>query len=157
MTLPNTCRLSSRARPCSNSASGNSLSTIGAMPPTIFDRLSRILRIEAPNEPNILYCCWNNCIKLIVTLGPAVEPQVTSLPPRLRQNNEALKPSPPTCSNTTSTPFLAVSFRHLDGDRADAGTAGMHENSFARLEFGVVEQHVLGGAEGDRRAGGVAQ
>ena len=33
----------------------------------------------------------------------------------------------------------------------------MHQNGLARLELGIVEQHVLGGAEGDRRAGGVAQ
>ena len=46
---------------------------------------------------------------------------------------------------------------HLDGDRADAGAGGVHENGFAGLELGIVEQHVLGGAEGDRRAGRVAQ
>ena len=47
MTLPNTCRLSSRARPRSKSASATSVSMIGAMPAAIFDRLSRMLRIEA--------------------------------------------------------------------------------------------------------------
>src|ERR1019366_1408580 len=118
MTLPNTCRLSSRARPRSKSASVTSVSMIGAMPAAIFDRLSRILRIEAPNEPKILYCCWNSCIRLMVTVGPAVEPQVTSRPPRLRQNSEALKPSPPTCSKTTSTPFLAVSLRVTPSKRS---------------------------------------
>src|ERR1039458_1725165 len=101
MTLPNTCRLSSRARPAA-----------------IFDRLSRILRIEAPNEPKILYCCWNSCIRLMVTVGPAVEPQVTSRPPRLRQNSEALKPLPPTCSKTISTPFLPVSLRVTPSKRS---------------------------------------
>src|SRR5664280_1551636 len=69
MTLPNTCRLSSRARPRSKSASVTSVSMIGAMPAAIFDRLSRILRIEAPNETKILYCCWNSCIRLMVSLG----------------------------------------------------------------------------------------
>ena len=39
----------------SNSASGTSMSMIGAMPFAILVRLSRILRIEAPNEPKILY------------------------------------------------------------------------------------------------------
>ena len=33
----------------------------------------------------------------------------------------------------------------------------MHQDGFAGLELGIVEQHVLDGAEGDRRAGGVAQ
>ena len=33
----------------------------------------------------------------------------------------------------------------------------MHQNGFARLELGIVEQHVLDGAESDRRAGGIAQ
>ena len=32
---------------------------------------------------------------------------------------------------------------HLDRDRADAGAAGMHQDGLARLELGVVEQHVL--------------
>ena len=65
----------------------------------------------APNEPKILYCCWNSCIRLICTVGPAVEPQVTSRPPRFSTSSEPLKPSPPTCSNTTSTPFLLVILR----------------------------------------------
>ncbi len=47
--------------------------------------------------------------------------------------------------------------RHLDRGGADAGAAGMHQDGLARLELGVVEQHVLDGREGDRRAGGVAQ
>ncbi len=47
--------------------------------------------------------------------------------------------------------------RHLDGGRADAGAAGLHQNGFARFELGIVEQHVLHGAERDRRAGGVAE
>ena len=33
----------------------------------------------------------------------------------------------------------------------------MHQHGLARLELGIVEQHVLHGREGDRRAGGVAQ
>ena len=32
----------------------------------------------------------------------------------------------------------------------------MHEDAFARLQFRVVEQHMLDGRERDRRAGGVA-
>src|SRR5262249_32612256 len=48
----------------------------------------------------------NNCIKLIVVVGPAVEPQVTRRPPRFRHSRDPLKPSPPTCSNTTSTPLF---------------------------------------------------
>src|SRR6185437_2881852 len=46
---------------------------------------------------------------------------------------------------------------HPDGGRADAGAAGLHQDAFARLELGVVEQHVLDGGEGDRRASGVAK
>src|SRR6185437_16002857 len=46
---------------------------------------------------------------------------------------------------------------HLDGDRADTGAAGMHENGFPRLELGIVEHHVFGGAEGDRCAGRIAE
>src|SRR6476659_2501413 len=153
---------------------------MGAMPEAIFDRLSRILRMEAQNEPSIVYCCWNSCIKLMVTVGPAVEPQVTSRPPRLRQSREPLKASPPTCSKTTSTPFFAVSLRvtpskrsvffclrvvancrndsaadglcHLDGHRTDAGAACVHQNGFARFELGVVEQHVFNGTKGNRSA-----
>src|SRR6185312_4769630 len=51
----------------------------------------------------------------------------------------------------------AERLRHLDRHRADAGASGVNEDGLAGLELGVVEQHVLGGAEGDRRAGGVAQ
>ena len=47
--------------------------------------------------------------------------------------------------------------RHFDRGRADAGAAGLHQNGLARFELGIVEQHVLHGAEGDRRAGGVAE
>ena len=46
---------------------------------------------------------------------------------------------------------------HLDGDRSDAGTTGMHEHALAWLKSGIIEQHVLHGCKGDRRAGGVAQ
>src|SRR5713226_1704811 len=46
--------------------------------------------------------------------------------------------------------------RHLDCDGADAGAAGMHEHGLARLELGVVEQHVLHGCKRNRRAGGIA-
>jgi hypothetical protein len=46
--------------------------------------------------------------------------------------------------------------RHFDGAGADAGAAGLHQDGLARLELRVVEQHVLHGAECDRRAGGVA-
>src|SRR5690606_17915759 len=90
ITLPKTCRLSSRARPFSKSAKANSLSMIGVMPAAILERLSRKLRIVQPNEPRILYCCWKSCIRLIVTVGPAVEPQVTSRPPRLSTSSEPL-------------------------------------------------------------------
>jgi hypothetical protein len=46
---------------------------------------------------------------------------------------------------------------HLDGGRADAGTAGVDQHRFARLQPRIVEQHVLDGAEGDGRAGGVLE
>src|SRR5262247_2685458 len=45
---------------------------------------------------------------------------------------------------------------HFDGDGADAGTAGMHQHALARLELGIVEQHMLHRCKGDRRAGGIA-
>ena len=57
MIFPNTCRLSSRASPRSNSASGTSVSITGKSPLAILARLSRILRREAPNDPMIRYCC----------------------------------------------------------------------------------------------------
>ena len=38
----------------------------------------------------------------------------------------------------------------LDRRRANAGTAGVNENGFAGLKLGIVEQHVLDGAEGHR-------
>ena len=89
-----------------------------SMPAAILARLSRMLRIEAPNEPKMRYCCWKSCIRLIVGRRPEVEPQVTSRPPRLRQSREPLKVSAPTCSNTTSTPFLAVSLRTTPSKRS---------------------------------------
>ena len=30
-----------------------------------------MLRMLAPNEPKMRYCCWNSCIRLMVTVGPA--------------------------------------------------------------------------------------
>ncbi len=57
MILPNTCRLSSRANPRSKSASATSVSITGRRPACILARLSRMLRIEAPNEPKMRYCC----------------------------------------------------------------------------------------------------
>src|SRR5262245_29116096 len=118
MILPNTCRLSSRASPRSKSASGTSVSITGSSPLAILARLSRILRMDAPNEPMMRYCCWKSCIKLMVVDGPEVAPQVTSRPPRLRQRSEPLKVSAPTCSNTTSTPFLAVILRTTPSKRS---------------------------------------
>src|SRR5271166_2817889 len=86
MILPKTWRLSSRARPRSKSASATSVSITGSRPDAIFVRLSRMLRMEAPNEPKMRYCCWNSWNRLMVVDWPEVEPQVTSRPPRLRQN-----------------------------------------------------------------------
>src|SRR4249919_401240 len=45
--------------------------------------------------------------------------------------------------------------RHLNGDRTDTGAAGMHQNCFSGFKLSVVEQHVLDGAECNRRAGRV--
>ena len=45
---------------------------------------------------------------------------------------------------------------HHDGDGSNAGAAGVHQHGFTRLQFGIVEQHVLHRGECDRRAGGVA-
>ena len=56
MIFPNTWRLSSRASPLSKSASGTSVSITGRSPDAILARLSRMLRIEAPNEPMMRYC-----------------------------------------------------------------------------------------------------
>src|SRR6202008_4240536 len=57
MILPNTWRLSSRASPRSNSASGTSVSITGTRPDAILARLSPILRNEQPNDPKMRYCC----------------------------------------------------------------------------------------------------
>jgi hypothetical protein len=46
---------------------------------------------------------------------------------------------------------------HLDRDAADAGAARMNQNGFARLQLRVVKEHVLDGAEGDRRASRIAR
>src|SRR3984885_10191413 len=51
----------------------------------------------------------------------------------------------------------ADGFGHFDRAGADAGAAGLDQDRFAGLQLGIVEQHVLHGAEGDRRAGGVAE
>src|SRR5262245_25130816 len=50
----------------------------------------------------------------------------------------------------------AKRFCHVDSDRTDARTSRMHQNCFAGLKLGVVEQHVLDGAESNRCAGCVA-
>src|ERR1700751_5297369 len=47
-------------------------------------------------------------------------------------------------------------FGHFDRGGADAGAAGLDQYRLARLELGIVEQHVLYRAERDRCAGGVA-
>src|SRR5262245_9733444 len=109
--LPNTCRLSRRSRPRAKSARSTSVSITGLSLACILARPSRMLRMEAPNEPKMRYCCWNNCIRLKFVVAPEVAPQVTRRPPRLRESSEPLKVSAPTCSNTTSTPFLAVILR----------------------------------------------
>src|SRR5256885_1378574 len=90
----------------------------GAGPLAIWARLSRMWRMEARTEPMMRYCCWKSCIRLMVVDGPEVEPQVTNRPPRLRQRSEPLKVSAPTCSNTTSTPFLAVILRTAPSKRS---------------------------------------
>ena len=51
----------------------------------------------------------------------------------------------------------AERFRHADSDAADAGTAGMHQDPFARFQPRVVEQHVFDRGIGDSDAGGVVQ
>src|SRR5262249_24263820 len=109
--LPNTWRLSRRSSPRAKSARSTSVSITGLSPSCILARPSRMLRMEAPNEPKMRYCCWNSCIRLKFVVAPEVAPQVTSRPPRLSESSEPLKVSAPTCSNTTSTPFLAVILR----------------------------------------------
>src|SRR5580692_5977879 len=111
MILPNTCRLSMRLSAAATSSIGTSVSITGSMPSAILSRLSATFRMVAPNDPKIRYCCWKSCIRLMVVVGPEVEPQVPSLPPRLCVSNEPLKVSAPTCSNTTSTPFFLVILR----------------------------------------------
>ena len=71
-----------------------------------------------PNEPVMRYCCWNSCIRFIVAVGPEVEPQVTSRPPRFRQSREPFQVSAPTCSNTTSTPLRLVRRRTSPSNRS---------------------------------------
>src|SRR6202040_1351475 len=53
MTLPNTCRPSSRARPRSKSASATSVSMTGKRPAAILARAGRMFFVEAANEPKI--------------------------------------------------------------------------------------------------------
>ena len=48
-------------------------------------------------------------------------------------------------------------FGDTDGDAADAGTAGVHQDHLAGFQAGIVEQHVLDGGIGDGDAGGVVQ
>ena len=55
--LPNTCRLSMRFSAVATSSIGTSVSITGCMPPAILSRLSAILRMVAPNEPKMRYCC----------------------------------------------------------------------------------------------------
>ena len=50
--------------------------------------------------------------------APRSAPQVTSRPPRFSTSSEPVNPSPPTCSNTTSTPFLLVSLRVIVSNRS---------------------------------------
>src|SRR3984957_16407033 len=111
MILPNTCRLSMRLSAVATSSIGTSVSITGSMPSAILSRLSATFRMVAPNDPKIRYCCWKSCIRLMVVVGPDVEPQVTSRPPRFSVSSEPLKVSAPTCSNTTSTPFFLVILR----------------------------------------------
>ncbi len=71
MTLPNTCRLSSRARPRSNSASAHfGVDDRRHAAPPSWPGCRGCCASRQPNEPKILYCCWNSCIRLIVTVGP---------------------------------------------------------------------------------------
>ena len=46
---------------------------------------------------------------------------------------------------------------HFDRRGADPGAACLHQNCFAGLQLGIIEQHVLHGAERDGRAGGIAK
>jgi hypothetical protein len=65
--------------------------------------------------------------------------------------------SPFSSSPTVVMTGAADGLGHPDRRRADAGPAGVNQHGFPRLQPGVVEQHVLHGAEGDGRASRVGQ
>jgi len=96
MILPNTCRLSSRARPRSISASGTSMSITGARPISPSWRgLSRMLRSEAHERgPKILYCCWKQPASgRAWRSGPTSPAGHHGVPPRLSTKSEPGKVS----------------------------------------------------------------
>ena len=74
--------------------------------------------MRQPNEPISRSCCWKSCIRFICVDTPEVEPQVTSRPPRFSDSIEPAQVSAPTCSNTTSTPFLLVILRTTPSKRS---------------------------------------
>ena len=94
------------------------MSITGRTPAAMRSSARAIADIGAPNEPMMRYCCWNSCIRLMLAEGPEVAPQVTSRPPRFSDSSEPFQVSAPTCSNTTSTPFLPVSLRTTPSNRS---------------------------------------
>ena len=146
-----------------------------------------MLRIEAPNEPKMLYCCWNSCIRLRVMRRPRGRAAGDQPPAALEAQQRAveafaadmlehhvdallvgelardrLEPVGAVVDDVVGAERLGLlrlvvvadrgddgaadRLRHLDRGGADAGAAGLHQDGLARLELGVVEQHVLDGA-----------
>ncbi len=65
--LPNTWRLSSRAMPSLEVGEPNlGVDHRSACRPPSCRGCRGCCFMEAPNEPKILYCCWNSCIRLKV-------------------------------------------------------------------------------------------
>ena len=102
-------------------SSGYTVSITGRTPPAMRSSARASADSGAPNEPMMRYCCWNNCIRLMLPAGPEVAPQVTSRPPRFSDSSEPSQVSAPVCSNTTSTPLLA---RSACGPRPRTGPRG---------------------------------
>ena len=118
MILPNTCRLSSRASPRSKSASATSVSITGNRPVRHLGEAFADVAHRGAERADDAILLLEQLHQVDGGDGPEVEPQVTSRPPRLRHRSEPLKVSAPTCSNTTSTPFLAVILRTAPSKRS---------------------------------------
>src|SRR6185436_11092313 len=111
-SLPNASRASSRSCARRASASGITESTTGLSAPVAMCFSAAFRSERRPiHDPSSVRWRPNNRSRSSVTLLPIVSPQVTSGPSRAGALTAASKTGPPTCSTTTSTPFLPVSAR----------------------------------------------